>query len=140
MARMDDTVREQFLAQTRYGYLTTLTAAGEPRTVPIWYEWDGEKVRIFTGRNSAKVKRIGRDPRITVLIANERDEKEAWVAFDGKATIRSEGGAELATRLAERYWDMSDKAHQETVHSWQVAAAQLCVIELQPEQIRSYLD
>ena len=91
--------REKFLAKTRYGYLTTLRRDGSPISVPVWFEWDGAVVRIFTGKASTKVKRIRHDPRVTLLATNQLDEKEAWVAFDGRATIEPEGGFELAGDL-----------------------------------------
>jgi PPOX class probable F420-dependent enzyme len=132
--------RENFLAKTRYGYLTTLRRDGSPLTVPVWFEWDGAVVRIFTGKASTKVKRIRRDPRVTLLVTNRLAEKEAWVAFDGPATIELEGGFELAERLAHRYWDMSDAEHKETVAGWRAKADSLCVIALRPERIRTYAE
>lgn len=48
----------------------------------------------------------------------------------------------LFERLAARYWVDEDpaiaKAHAETVESWRQAAAQLRVLAIVPEEIRSY--
>ena len=130
--------REHFLAKTRIGILTTLRRNGSPISVPVWFEWDSETVRIFTGQGSTKVKRLQYDPRMTLLVTNEVDEPEAWVAFDGRATIENEGGFALAERLAHRYWDMSEPDHQATVEGWRAKADTLCVITLRPERIRTY--
>lgn len=140
MTTMTKDYQEQFLAKTRYGYLTTLTKDGWPRTVPVWFSWDGNSVRVFTGKASAKVKRIRLDSRVTLLVANEQHENEAWVAFDGLATIRLEGGFELAAQLASRYWDISDPERQATLESWQAKSEHLCVIEWVPTTIRSYVE
>jgi PPOX class probable F420-dependent enzyme len=140
MATMKNEEREAFLAKTRYGYLTTLAWDGTPRTVPVWFEWDGHTVWVFTGQASAKVSRIRRDARVTLLVANDMNEGEAWVAFDGSARIKLEGGFELAERLAERYWDLSDPDRRATVESWRRAASKLCVIELVPNRIRTYVE
>ena len=134
---MNDDVREQFLAKTRYGYLTTLRRDGSPLTVPVWFEWDGEVVRVFTGQASTKVTRIRRDPRVTLLVANQLDEPEAWVAFDGAATIEREGALALAERLARKYWDMSDPKRQATLESWRAQVDTLCVIALRPRRVRT---
>ena len=139
MAKMTEEVREKFLAATRLGILTTLARDGAPISMPVWFDWDGRAVRVFTGTDSAKVKRIRRDARISVLIVNHLDEKEAWVAFDGSAIIRQDGAVDLLERLAEKYWDMTDPGHQTTVASWKNEAESLCVIELVPAQIRSQL-
>jgi PPOX class probable F420-dependent enzyme len=133
---MNPETLEQFLAKTRYGYLTTLRRDGAPLTVPVWFEWDGEVARVFTGKASAKVKRIRHDPRVTLLVSNHLDEHEAWVAFDGQATIELEGAMALAERLAHKYWDLSVPEHQATLAGWREQAETLCVIALRPEQVR----
>ncbi len=138
MAKMTEAERDKFLAEIRFGYLTTLTGDGAPRTVPVWYDWDGHIVKIFTNIGSPKVKRIQRDPRVTLLVANDRSEYEAWVSFDGTAEIRMEGSVELIEKLAKRYWDLSDPNRQAMLNGMKSASALWCIIEWVPTQIRTY--
>lgn len=67
-------------------------------------------------------------PRIGVLCTND---------LDG-----SPNGVPLMERLAGRYWVDEDPAvaaaHAETVESWRQAAAQLRLLTIVPEEIRSY--
>lgn len=137
---MNEAERQDFLAEPRLGMLTTLRADGSPVTVPVWFEWDGDAVRIFSSVTSGKVRRVQRDPRTTLLVPNHIDEPEAWVAFDGEATISAEGAIELAERLADRYWDMSKPEHQASVASWREAAPHLRVLTLRPARVRTYKD
>jgi PPOX class probable F420-dependent enzyme len=139
MTEMSEKARQEFLAKTRYGYLTTLRKDGSPVTVPVWFEWNGEAVSIFTGANSPKVSRIRNDPRVTLLVVNDITEYESWVAFDGSAAIRAEGGLALAERLAPEYWDLSDPERQRTLDKWRTSA-DFCLIELRPSRIRSSVD
>jgi PPOX class probable F420-dependent enzyme len=138
MKSMTPEERDAFLAQTRLGILTTLRHDGWPVSVPIWFEWDGITVRVFTGVTSAKIKRLENDPRATLLATNTLNEPERWVAFDGRVEIRREGGFELAHRLAARYWNLDDPEHKATVEEWREAAPHLRVLELRPERIRTY--
>ena len=140
MAKMSQEAQDKFLSKTRYGILTTLAEDGSPVSVPVWFNWDGKAVRIFTGVKSAKVKRIWRDPRVTLLVANHIDEGESWVAFDGEAKIRPEGAVELLEDLAAKYWDLSDPKRRSTVDEWKSEPNELCVIELVPSKIRSQKD
>jgi PPOX class probable F420-dependent enzyme len=140
MSKMTPQEREKFLAATRYGYFSTNASDGYPRTVPVWFEWDGEMVRLFTFSGSAKVKRIKQNRQVSLLVGNHLDEHEAWVAFDGTAEIKAEGGYQLAEKLAEEYWDLSDPDRKAELESWKQAAEHLCVIELVPKRIRSYVD
>jgi PPOX class probable F420-dependent enzyme len=137
MPAMTDAERDAFLAKVRLGILSTLRDDGSPVTVPVWCEWDGAAVRSFTSAGSGKVRRLQRDPRASLLVVNNLDEPEAWVAFDGEVTITREGAFELAERLARRYWDLSDPERRATLETWRKAATALRVLELTPTRIRT---
>lgn len=140
MATMNADYQKDFLAKTRYGYLTTLTKDGAPKTVPVWFDWDDYKVRIFSVAGTAKLKRIGKDPRVTVLVASEMNEHEAWVSFDGHAKIGSEGAIELVEKLATKYWDLSNPEKRDTIERWKKMPEIFRVIEITPTRIRTYFD
>jgi PPOX class probable F420-dependent enzyme len=137
MPAMTAAERDAFLAKVRLGILSTLRRDGSPVTVPVWFEWDGAAVRCFTSAGSGKVRRLQRDPRASLLVVNNLDEPEAWVAFDGEVTIAREGAFELAERLACRYWDLSDPERRATLETWRKAATALRVLELIPAQVRT---
>ena len=137
MATMTDAERDTFLQTPRLGILTTLAEDGAPVSVPVWFECDGAQVRLFSSATSGKVKRIERDPRVTLLAANAVGEPEAWVAFHGDATIARDGAFALAERLAHRYWDMTSPEKQATLEEWRKAERTLRVIEIAPHAIRT---
>ena len=117
--------------------LTTRRADGSPITIPVWFDWDGATLSMFCGAASAKVGRIDRDPRITVLVANEVDEPENWVVFEGEATV-GDGGFEVAEELAGRYWDLTDASRANTLEEWRSAASAFARIDLTPTRILGY--
>jgi len=139
MASMTDEAREAFLAQTRLGFLSTLGADGAPLAIPIWFEWDGQCARMFTGESAPKIRRLQHDPRASLLAASALGEREEWVAIDGTIKIYPEGGIELAERLAKRYWDLGQPARAATLQTWRDAASTLRLLELTPTRIRSYM-
>ena len=69
---------------------------------------------------------------------NTSRSEEEWVSIEGTVTIQDEGGIELAERLAERYWDLSDPGRAQTLQDWRDHANQLQLLELNPSRIRSY--
>ncbi len=140
MATMSDEERDRFLEEPRYGVLNLLRTDGSPVGVPVWFDWDGETIRVFTSVTSPKMNRLRADPRASLLVVNHLAEHEAWVAFDGLVSIHEEGGLELAEKLAPRYWDLSDPERQRTLELWRKAAAALRVLELKPTRIRTYRD
>ena len=137
---MTDAERDRFLGEPRYGVLTYQRDNGSPIGVPVWFEWTGAAVRMFTSVASPKMKRLQADPRASLVVSNHLDEHEAWVAFDGIVAIRETGGIELAERLAAHYWDLSDSGRKRTLESWRKAAAAFRVLELEPSRVRSYVD
>ena len=139
MAKMTETERDEFLNEPRIAVLSTISTEGTPVSIPIWFEWDGEHARVFTGIGSPKIRRIEANPAASLLVANPTGEPEAWVLIEGGITIEEDGGFDLAERLALRYWGLSEPAHAETVDEWRAAASTLRVLELVPTRIRSYL-
>ncbi len=130
--------RDAFLSETRLGILTTMTRDSTPISVPVWYEWDGERAQVFSDASSAKVRRLRHDSRASLLVTNVLGEQEYWVAIDGTMAIGSEGAVELAERLAARYWDLSDPDRAAAEQGWRKHADALVLLELTPTRIRTY--
>lgn len=138
MAAMTEAAREAFLSRPRIGVLSMLAEDGAPLAIPIWFEWDGHRVLMFTSETSPKVRRLRNDARATLLVAAEVSEKEEWVAIDGQVSIYPDGVIELAARLAARYWDLNDPERAATLQLWRDQASALRRLEIIPSRIRSY--
>ena len=137
---MSDADRDAFLAVNRYGILATLRKDGSPIAIPVWFDWDGSSVRMFTNVGSSKLRRLANDARASVLVANNVDEKEKWVAFDGSVAVSDEGGFELAEKLAQRYWDLSDPNRASALEIWRSMKSGWRLLEMVPDDVRTYAD
>lgn len=137
MAAMTDAARDAFLAEPKIAVFSTAAPDGAPLSVPIWFEWDGSRARFFTGVDSPKMRRIARDPRASLLVANPTGEPEEWVLIEGNVEIADGSPFELAERLAHRYWDMDDPAHVKAVAAWRAAEGTWRLMEIVPTRIRS---
>jgi PPOX class probable F420-dependent enzyme len=135
MAEMSAEQRDAFLKEARIGTLSMVMAGGAPTAVPIWYDWDGERVRMFTSRNSAKVARIRRDARVCLTVAEPTGVPEAWVSIEGTASIEEGGAFALAQRLAHRYYTLEKAAR--TLEVWGRTADVLVTVVVEPRRIRS---
>ena len=131
---MTKTEYDTFLKATRIGMLSTLDADGSPNAMPLWYDWDGEKIRMFTSRGTGKVRRLARDPRACLSVAAPVGAPEAWVTVEGTVELLDEGGRELACRLAAIYYE-PEKAKR-TIAVWEKADDRV-LLELTPTRIRS---
>jgi PPOX class probable F420-dependent enzyme len=135
MAEMTPSQRDDFLRETRIAKLATLNADGSPTIVPVWYDWDGQAATIFTGRDSPKIRRIQRDPRVALSVEEPVGVVEAWVTIEGTAAIEETGGYELAARLAQRYYD--EPRRSRALARWFEERGNFVVIRLAPTRIRS---
>ncbi len=142
MPAMSRSEIDEFLGEPRIGVLCTNDLDGSPNGVPVWFEWNSERIRMFSSASHRKIARLENDPRASLLVAREAGEPEAWAAVDGVVSISQDGVVPLMERLAARYWVDDDpavaRAHAETVASWRQAAAQLRVLTIVPDEIRSY--
>ncbi len=138
MAKMTVEERDRFLSEPRYAIITTLSESGAPISVPVWFEWDGESVFMFSNKTSPKLARIRVNPSISVLVINNVGEQEGWVAFDGLASIHKEGGIELVEKLSSKYWDLSNQGNQKTLEFWRSNPEVLRVLNLKPDRIRTF--
>ncbi|WP_406692231.1 pyridoxamine 5'-phosphate oxidase family protein [Saccharopolyspora sp. ID03-671] len=113
MSTLTDQDRD-FLHRPLHGFLTVAAGPVPPQPRPVWFEATaGGTIELFTDPDSAKVPRLRRDPRASLIVAAPATERERWVSITGRTTITSDGTAELVERLAARYWDLTDPARQD---------------------------
>lgn len=140
MPRMTTEQMAAFFERTRQAMLLTLKRDGSPDGVPVWFDWDGSTVRVFSGAGAEKIQRIAADPRIAIVITNDVDEAPAWVRFEGRARIDMDADAKaLAVEvLAPRYWDLTVPGYAAVVEQWSNAPDDaFVVISLKPTTVRS---
>ena len=131
-----DADRDAFLEEPRLAILMTNRADDAPIGVPVWFEWTGSEVLMFSARGVPKVKRLQADPRVMVLATNHVGEAEAWVSFEGEVEIcEDEDPWPLVERLAARYWDV--EAMKSTLDTWKAGKDMMVMLRLKPTRIRS---
>ena len=131
---------DAFLKELRIGTLCTLNADGSPNALPIWYDWDGEKIRMFSNHDTGKIRRLRKDPRACLSVAEPVGANESWVTVEGTVELLEEGGKELALSRAKHYYDPNvykDTARSgKTIAHWE-QSDDFVLLELTPTRIRS---
>ncbi|WP_330180957.1 PPOX class F420-dependent oxidoreductase [Nocardia sp. NBC_01503] len=82
------------LAQAKYALLTTYKKDGTPASTPVWIAPDGEQLVVWTNPKTWKVKRIRRNPSVTVQICDNRGRPRADEVLPGSARILDAAGTE----------------------------------------------
>ena len=131
---------DAFLSELRIGTLCTLNADGSPNALPIWYDWDGEKIRMFSNHDTGKIWRLKKDPRACLSVAEPVGANESWVTVEGTVEVIEEGGKELSLHLASLYYApeiFPDQAHAKKNTTFFETNDTTILLELTPTRIRS---
>lgn len=91
--------------------MTTISADGSAHTVPVVFARVGAEIispidhKPKSGNVLARVKNIGRDDRVTLLIDHYDEDwtKLVWLMVRGRATVDPDASAESMRELNRRY-------------------------------------
>ena len=132
--------RDAFLQEPRLAILMYQGKRLSPTGIPVWFDWDGQALRMFAEPDSTKIKHLRENPNGSVLVTNHVGEPEGWVAFDGTIEI-SDFGAEdwqqLIDRVAPRYWDLNREPYGEVIKNWRASPQMFSSLTMIPDRIRS---
>ncbi|MFD4293223.1 PPOX class F420-dependent oxidoreductase [Rhodococcus sp. NPDC058505] len=91
------------VAAAKYVLLTTFRNDGTPVPTPLWAAADGDRLLMWTVTESWKVKRIRRNPRVTVAACDARGNPKG-AAVEASAEILDLSGSDHARdAIAKRY-------------------------------------
>jgi PPOX class probable F420-dependent enzyme len=64
------------------GWLTTVSPAGAPQPVPIWFLWDGAgSMLVYSRPGVRKLRNIAENPRVSVNLDSDRLEADIVVCW-----------------------------------------------------------
>ena len=94
-----------FLSEgTRTAKLATTMRDGSPHVMPVWFVLDGDDLVLNTGADTVKGRNLRRDPRVSVIVDDERP-PFSFVHLRGRAQLGEDPGEVLrfATLIGGRY-------------------------------------
>ncbi|HVP74911.1 MAG TPA: PPOX class F420-dependent oxidoreductase [Gaiellaceae bacterium] len=98
------------LAGERYISLTTFRRDGSTASTPVWVvSDDGERLLVWTGAGTWKVRRIRRDPRVLVAASDYRG-RERGPRVAGRARMLGPEAEPLVARLLRRKYGWQRRA------------------------------
>jgi PPOX class probable F420-dependent enzyme len=105
---MADEIPEAFkdlLAKVAYANLATVMRDGSPQVTPVWFDYDGECLRINSAKGRIKDKNMRRNKRVAVSI-QDPDNAYRYLAVRGNVEEITEEGADAhIDSLAKKYLD-----------------------------------
>jgi PPOX class probable F420-dependent enzyme len=61
------------LRQEKIIWLTTVDSQNKPQPRPVWFQWDGQTVLIFSEKDKAKLRHIGRNSTAALNFNTDED-------------------------------------------------------------------
>jgi PPOX class probable F420-dependent enzyme len=62
------------LDKPTFAHLATVRPDGSPQSSVMWFDWDGEKIRMTHTKTRQKFKNLADDPRVALSIADPEDQ------------------------------------------------------------------
>ena len=103
MSAVPEAYSDLFTTKKAFANLATLNADGTPQVTPVWFDWDGSRLRINTAKGRLKDKNLRRTPAVALSIMDP-DNPYRYVQVKGKVAAVTESGADAhIDSLAKKY-------------------------------------
>jgi PPOX class probable F420-dependent enzyme len=96
-------VFHELLRSRAVAFVSTIGRSGAPQITPLWYLWDGDRVRISLVEGRQKLLNLRRDPRIAVAIADPARPTFYLELRGSVSELVPDPGLELERAIAEKY-------------------------------------
>ena len=110
------------------GFIGSVDTDGMPRTVPVWYRWDGKVIHITTASSSVWVNNLIHDSRSSFCVAENGPPYQA-VVMQGRAQVDDKDEAEVR-RIFRRYMEA-----QQTEDYYAAIEYELRMVRFEPDRV-----
>ena len=126
-----------FLSQALVAVISTVDAAGRPRSAPIWFHWEDGAAYMFTGRETLKWRNLQRHPYASLCV-DWREPPYESVIMDGRVEEVGRPAFDLVLSMALGYYGEGEgRAFAE---GYRHNPKHIVVFRLVPERIASFAD
>jgi PPOX class probable F420-dependent enzyme len=85
------------------GWLTTVTAEGAPRPIPVWFLWDGDRsILLYSRPEKRKLANIAQNPNVSLHLDSDRIEADIVVCW-GKLRVSDDPPSDQVPEYLEKY-------------------------------------
>jgi PPOX class probable F420-dependent enzyme len=84
-------------------HLATVRPSGEPQTNPMWFGWDGERIRLTHTRTRQKFRNLQAEPRVALSITDPADAQRYLEVRGLVEAIEDDAGGRFYRQLRGRY-------------------------------------
>ena len=131
MAEFDAERLAKFLRPARIAVVATIGGDGTPQVTPVWYGYEGGRLTVAANENSAKVRNLRRDSRLSVCVYSD-ERGEQYAVLYGRAELAHGDGVWPQVRAIVERYESPDNVEN---YMSELMAEQFAVITLAPDRV-----
>lgn len=98
-----DQFRDLLTQKKPIAALATIMPDGTPQVTPVWFDFEGERLRVNTAKGRVKARNMKEGSRVALMIVDP-DNPYRYVQVRGRVAVATENGAdEHIDSLAMKY-------------------------------------
>ena len=95
------------LAAPALAHVATIGPDGAPQSTPVWFDWDGARLRMGLAPGRQKLRNLRRDPRLAVSIVDPANPGR-YLEIRGRVTFESDPDRAALARIVRKYTGSDD--------------------------------
>jgi PPOX class probable F420-dependent enzyme len=85
------------------GWLTTVTADGAPRPIPIWFLWDGDRsILLYSRPEKRKLENVAANPNVSLNLDSDGVDADIVICW-GTIGLADDPPADQVAEYVEKY-------------------------------------
>jgi PPOX class probable F420-dependent enzyme len=85
------------------GWLTTVTAEGAPRPIPVWFLWDGDRsILLYSRPDKRKLANIAANPNVSLNLDSDRVDADIVICW-GEIRVTDDPPSNEVPEYVEKY-------------------------------------
>ena len=103
MSAIPEAFNDLLTKKKAFANLATVNADGTPQVTPVWFDWDGSRLRINPAKGRVKDKNLRRTPSVALTIMDP-DNPYRYIQVKGRVANVTESGADAhIDALSKKY-------------------------------------
>lgn len=108
-------IPEEFMdliQEPAFANLATVMKDGSPHVTPVWFDFDGECVRVNSARGRVKDRNMRNHPKVALSIVDPKNPYRYLEIRGSVSAITEEGADAHIDRLAKKYLKVESYPHR----------------------------
>lgn len=124
---MIPSTHQDLLQSNALAHVATIGPEGEPQNNPVWFGWDGERIRFSQTTTRQKMRNIKRNPHVAISIVDPRNPYRYLEIRGVVESIEEDPNLDFINAMAKKYMG-KDK------YPWHNPSDKRVVVNVRPER------